>query len=435
MVKKYEDIEKFLESLDKREAGFKEILSRCDCIVSAVQDRGEEALLQYIREFDGLRAGCVGELLVGDDEFGEALASVDKGFVESMRKAVANVEAFHREQKKRIRGFSIEKQGLITGEKIIPVQCAGVYVPGGKGAYPSSVIMNVIPARVAGVPEITAATPPGDDGRVNRFTLAAFALSGIKKVYKMGGAQAIAAMAFGVGMPRAQKIAGPGNAYVSAAKLLVQQKTNVGIDSVAGPTEVVIIADGNANPGFIAADLLSQAEHGGDSMPILITTSAGVADRTLAAIHKQLECSPRARIIAECLKANAAFVIVKSMKEAVELSDLIAPEHLGLHVREPWRLFELIRNAGAVFLGGYSPESAGDYFAGPNHVLPTAGRAVFASALGVNDFLKRVNFVCSDEVWLGKAARHIIKIAEAEGFHAHAEAVRLRTDKKKGKRI
>lgn len=432
MLKTYYEPEKFLSFLKHREKGFQNVMSEAGGIVSDIEIRGEAALLEYVRRFDGFNASSASDLLVKSREVERAYSLAGKGFIQSIKRAAKNVEAFHREQMKRRSGFICRKKGLVSGEKILPVQRAGVYIPGGRAAYPSSAVMNIIPAKVAGVPEIIAATPPSAGGDINPYTLAALGIAGVSRIYRMGGAHAVAAMAFGAGLARVDKITGPGNAYVAAAKLLIQQKTNTGIDSVAGPTEVVIIADSRADPVFAAADMLSQAEHGGDSMAVLISVSKSAAENTMGEIARQSELSPRKEIIKKCLEENGAVIMVKSMKKALELSDRIAPEHLGLHVRNPWEKMSRIKNAGAVFLGGYSPESAGDYFAGPNHVLPTAGRAVYSSPLGVDDFLKRMNFMCSDRSWLVKSSGDIIRLAEAEGLYAHAGAVRLRTKKKKG---
>ena len=420
--------------LENREKSFQDVIKKAAGIVSGIESGGERALLEYVLKFDGFRAGSVSDLLVKRREIDNAYRLAGKSFIQSMKKAVKNVESFHREQMKRRSGFVSVKKGLTTGERLLPVERVGVYIPGGSAAYPSSAVMNVIPARTAGVPEIIAATPPSAGGAVNPYTLSALGLAGVSRIYKMGGAHAVAAMAFGAGMARVHKITGPGNAYVAAAKLLIQQRTNVGIDSVAGPTEVVIIADGRAAPAFAAADMLAQAEHGGDSMPVLITASRAAAGKIRAEISRQAGLSPRREIINKCLRDNAAVIILKSMKRALELSDRIAPEHLGLHVEKPWEIMARVRNAGAVFLGGYSPETAGDYFAGPNHVLPTSGRAVYSSPLGVDDFLKRINFLHSDRTWIEKSSADIIRIAEAEGLYAHAEAVRLRLKQKKGRK-
>ncbi len=433
MIKIYCDTGKFLKDFEKKKQGFRNVILEAEAIVSDIESRKERALLEYVLKFDGLKAGAVSELLVGKKELDRAYSKAGKKFIQSMKKARKNIRDFHERQMKTRSGFVLEKKGLAAGERLIPVQRAGVYIPGGKGAYPSSVLMNVIPAMVAGVPEIIAAAPPSDGGRINHYTLAAFRLAGVDRIYMMGGAHAIAAMAFGAGMRRVNKIAGPGSAYVSAAKLIAAQRTNVGIDAVAGPTEVLIIADAKADAGFAAADMLSQAEHGCDSTALLVTTSRVMADKVVREIRRQARLSPRKEIIQSSVGANSAVAVVKSLKAAVELSDIIAPEHLGLHVENPMRLLGRVKNAGAVFLGGYSPESAGDYFAGPNHVLPTSGNAVHSSALGVDDFLKRINFIYSDKSWLEASSSHIIRIAEAEGFYAHAEAVRIRIKQKKGK--
>ncbi len=433
MVKTYYGPEEFLRFLANREKGFRDVMAKAVGIVSGIESRGERALLEYVLKFDGLKAGSVSDLLVKRDEIESAYSLAGRDFLRSIKKAVKNVEGFHKEQMTRRTGFISVKKGLTTGERVLPVGKAGVYIPGGRAAYPSSAVMNVVPARVAGVPEIIAATPPSPGGGIDPYTLSALGLAGVSRIYKMGGAHAIAAMAFGAGVPRVHRITGPGNAYVAAAKLLVQQRTNVGIDSVAGPTEVAIIADGGADAAFVAADLLAQAEHGGDSMAVLITTSKAAMEKIRAEVLRQADLSPRKEIIKKCLKDNAALILMKSMKRALELSDRIAPEHLGLHVKNPGGMMERVKNAGAVFLGGYSPESAGDYFAGPNHVLPTSGRAVYSSPLGVDDFLKRMNIVHSDRSWLERSSGDIIRIAEAEGLSAHAEAVRIRITRKKGR--
>lgn len=426
--------EELLEFIAGRQRGFRKILEEADVIVSGVEARGERALLEYALKFDGLRAESAAGLLVPESEIKKACGSVGSGFLASLEKAVKNVGRFHREQLKRRKGFAIRKNGFEAGELVLPVESAGLYIPGGKAAYPSSAVMNAVPAKVAGVRRIIAATPPSPDGKVNPFTLAALHASGVSRIYRMGGAHAVAAMAFGAGIPRVRKIAGPGSAYVAAAKLLVQQKTSVGIDSPAGPTEVVLIADSGAEPSFVSADLVAQAEHGPDSMSVLISTSISAAKRITKEAETRAEASPRKKIIEKCLEENSAWVVVNNLSEALALSDRIAPEHLGLHIKEPGAALPRVRNAGAVFLGGYSPESAGDYFAGPNHVLPTSGRAVYSSPLGVDDFLKRTNYLHSGKQWLSKASGDIIRLAEAEGLYAHAEAVRVRMAGKKGEK-
>ena len=419
--------------LEKRQANITKVMPVAERICEEIRTGGDRSLLKYTKKFDRWHAGKASQLKVTKKEMNEASRKVDAAFLKSLKIAKANIESFHQRQKEGRKTWHQEKGGLIVGEKYVPLEKAGIYVPGGKACYPSTVLMNVIPARIAGVEKIIIATPPSPEGKINPYVLAAADTAGAHEIFKIGGAQAIAAMAFGTKtIPAVDKIAGPGNMYVAAAKLLIQQKTNVGIDMLAGPTEIVIIADEKANAGFVAADMLSQAEHGVDSVAVVITTSGKLARDVRREIDKRIKEPDHSRavrsdIIAKCLAENGIIIIVETISAAIELANRIAPEHLELQAARPWECMEKVRNAGAVFLGDYTPPSLGDYMAGPNHVLPTAGRARFSSPLGVDDFLKKTNFIFADRMYLKQSQETIVRLAESEGFDAHAETVRIRT--------
>ncbi len=413
--------------LAKRQTDITGVMPVVERICEEIRINGDRALLKYTKKFDRWHAGKASQLKVTKKEMKEASRRVDAAFLRSLRLARANIESFHERQREGRKTWHQEKDGLIVGEKYVPLEKVGVYVPGGKACYPSTVLMNVVPARIAGVERIIIATPPSPDGKINPYVLAAADTAGAHEIFKIGGAQAIAAMAFGTKtIPAVDKIAGPGNTYVAAAKLLIQQKTDVGIDMLAGPTEIVIIADEKANAGFVAADVLSQAEHGSDSAAIVITTSGKLARDVRCEIDKRIKEQKRSDTIAACLTENGVIIIVKTIGAAIELANRIAPEHLGLQTARPWECMEKVRNAGVVFLGDYTPPSLGDYLAGPNHVLPTGGRARFSSPLGVDDFLKKTNFIFSDRTYLKQSQETIVRLAESEGFDAHAETVRTR---------
>ena len=392
-----------------------------DAIIADVRARGDAALRDYALRFDGAR---LEELEVSAQEMNQALADADPYFLDTLRMAAANIEAFHRRQL-RDSFVMTEQDGVILGQKYTPVERAGVYVPGGTAAYPSTVLMDVIPARVAGVPEIVMVTPAGRDGRVAPAILAAAAVAGVTRIFKAGGAQAVAALAYGTeSVPAVDKIVGPGNIYVATAKRKVYGK--VGIDMIAGPSEILVLADGGCSPAWVAADLLSQAEHDRLASPVLVTDSEALALAVQAEVEAQLDALPRRDIARASVETGGKIILCGSLDQAVDVCNIIAPEHLELCVEDPFALLGRIKNAGSIFLGRNVPEALGDYFAGPNHTLPTSGTARFSSPLGVDDFVKRSSFIYYTREALGRVKDRIAGFAEAEGLHAHARSVTIR---------
>ena len=392
-----------------------------DAIIADVRARGDAALRDYALRFDGAR---LEELEVSAQEMDQALADADPYFLDTLRMAAANIEAFHRRQL-RDSFVMTEQDGVILGQKYTPVERAGVYVPGGTAAYPSTVLMDVIPARVAGVPEIVMVTPAGRDGRVDPAILAAASVAGVTRIFKTGGAQAVAALAYGTeSVPAVDKIVGPGNIYVATAKRKVYGK--VGIDMIAGPSEILVLADGGCSPAWVAADLLSQAEHDRLASPVLVTDSEALALAVQAEVEAQLAALPRRDIARASVETGGKIILCGSLDQAVDVCNIIAPEHLELCVEDPFALLGRIKNAGSIFLGRNVPEALGDYFAGPNHTLPTSGTARFSSPLGVDDFVKRSSFIYYTREALGRVKDRIAGFAEAEGLHAHARSVTIR---------
>ena len=392
-----------------------------DAIIADVRARGDAALRDYARKFDGAELDA---LEVTQQELDEALAAVGPDFLETLRQAAANIEAFHRRQLHDDFVMS-ETEGVILGQKYTPVERAGVYVPGGTAAYPSTVLMDVVPARVAGVPEIVMTTPAGRDGKVSPAILAAAAVAGAGRIFKAGGAQAVAALAYGTeSVPPVDKIVGPGNIYVATAKRKVYGK--VGIDMIAGPSEILVLADGGCDPAWVAADLLSQAEHDRLASAVLVTDSEALAKAVQAEVERQQAALPRQAIARASVEDNGKIILCRSLDEAVGVCNRIAPEHLELCVEDPFALLGRIKNAGSIFLGRNVPEALGDYFAGPNHTLPTSGTARFSSPLGVDDFVKRSSFIYYTREALGKVKDRVAAFAEAEGLHAHARSVTIR---------
>ena len=401
-----------------------DLIARVSEIVEGVRSGGDEALINYTRRFDGIELKA-SELRVDTDFIRAQAARADSRVLEAFRQAIKNIRAFHGHQREQDWQITTE-DGAVVGQRILPVASAGLYVPGGRAAYPSSVAMNVVPAQVAGVRRIAIATPP-DTLERNPVVAAVINELGIEEVYRVGGAQAIAAFAFGTEtIPRVDKIVGPGNAYVAIAKKLVYG--SVGIDSIAGPTEVVVIADRSADPRFVAADLLAQAEHDEAASAICITTSAELACEVSREVDRQLQRLERREIAAASIDRYGAVFVVESIEAACELANSIAPEHLELMTEDDDRAATLIENAGAIFFGAYSSEPVGDYIAGPNHVLPTLGTARFSSALGVNDFLKRQSIIRYNRGALQTNADAIAAMADAEGLTAHKRAVLIRTE-------
>ncbi len=398
-------------------------------ILEAVRDQGDQAVLAYTRKFDHADLAAAG-LRVQEAEIQAAYEKVPPELLASLRLARDRIFAFHARQHFQT-WFEPGPQGEILGQLYRPLKRVGIYVPGGTAAYPSSVLMNALPAKVAGVPEIVMVTPPGRDGEVPPLVLVAAAESGVTEIYRVGGVQAVAALAYGTEtIPRVDKIVGPGNIYVTIAKRLVFGL--VDIDMLAGPSEIVVVADGSGDPELIAADLLSQAEHDPRAAAILLTPVAELACRVREELEKQLADLPRREIAREALSAYGAAVITADLAEAVELANELAPEHLELFLEEPFSWLGRIKNAGAVFLGANTPESVGDYLAGPNHVLPTGGTARFFSPLSVEDFLKRTSLIYGTKKALRDWGPEVVRLAEAEGLEAHARAVALRLRRLQG---
>ncbi|HOB86741.1 MAG TPA: histidinol dehydrogenase [Bacillota bacterium] len=391
-------------------------------IIERVRQEGDAAVLEYTARFDGTAPAS---LAVADEEWEEALNRVEPELREALARAAANIERFHRRQ---LEGSWWEAgPGWVAGQRRIPLEAVGVYVPGGTAAYPSSVLMTVIPARVAGVRQIYLCTPPGPGGEIHPLTLAAAREAGATAVFKAGGAQAIAALAYGTEtIPAVPKIVGPGNLYVTLAKREVFGR--VGIDLLAGPSEILVVAAEEANPAYIAADMLSQAEHDPLARALLVTPSSELARRVKEALRRQLERLPRREIALRSLQEQGAIILVENLEEAWPIVNQVAPEHLELHLPDPWRYLERIKSAGAIFLGPHTPEPVGDYWAGSNHVLPTGGAARYASPLGVADFMKTTNVVYYTAEALLEAAPFIRRLAEAEGLAAHARAAAIREE-------
>lgn len=391
-------------------------------IIKNVRERGDEAVFAYTKEFDKADINAA-NFIVTPEEEAEAYEKVDKELVGIIRRAIARIRAFH-EHEKQESWFTTEN-GMVLGQRVTPLKRAGVYVPGGKAAYPSSVLMNVIPAQVAGVPEIVMCTPPGKDGKVTATTLVAAREAGVGTIYKVGGAQAIAAMAYGTqSLPKVDKITGPGNIFVALAKKAVYG--HVSIDSVAGPSEVTVLADDSANAHYVAADLLSQAEHDELASCIMVTTSEKLAEEVSREIDGYLKVLSRAEIITKSLENFGRILVADTMEQAIEAVNEIAPEHLEIVTRDPFLLMTKIRNAGAIFIGEHSSEPLGDYFAGPNHVLPTNGTAKFFSALSVDDFIKKTSIIYSSREALAALHEDVENFAKAEGLTAHANSIHVR---------
>lgn len=424
-----EDTKKdILENLLKRSPNsYGKFEASVAAILADVKEKGDEAVFDYTKRFDGADINAV-NIVVTKEEIDEAYSLVDEQLVEVIRKALVNIREYHAKQK-QYSWFDSTPNGTILGQKVTPLNRVGVYVPGGKAAYPSSVLMNIIPAKVAGVSQIIMTTPPGKDGRVNPGTLVAANEAGVDVIYKVGGAQAIAAMAYGTdSIRKVDKIVGPGNIYVALAKKAVYG--HVSIDSIAGPSEILVIADEAANPRYVAADLLSQAEHDEMASAILITTSEELADKVSKEIDGFVAELSRSEIISKSLENYGYILIAKDIDEAVETANEIASEHLEIVTRDPFTVMTKIRNAGAIFLGEYSSEPLGDYFAGPNHVLPTNGTAKFFSPLGVDDFIKKSSIISYSREALEPIHEDIIRFANAERLTAHANSIKVRFEHK-----
>ncbi len=418
---------KFLEETEKRagEVGI-EVEKTVKAILEDVKQNGDKAVKAYTAKFDCPNAQYY---RVPDEVINDALTEANENspeFIEAMLNAVENITAFHTRQKRE--GFCVtEENGVIMGQRVRGLDKVGLYVPGGTAAYPSSVLMNAIPAKIAGVNEIIMVTPPLKDGSVNKDILVAAALCGVDKIYLAGGAQAVAALAYGTEeIPRVSKIVGPGNIFVATAKKLVFG--NVDIDMVAGPSEILVLADETANPVYLAADLMSQAEHDKLASAIMVTTSREIAEKTKAEIERQVQNLSRKEIICESLKNYGGIIVCESMDYAVEIANKIAPEHLEVCCADPMEYIGKLDNVGSLFLGNHSPEPLGDYYAGPNHVLPTGGTARFYSPLGVDSFVKRSSYIYYTKDALLDAADDIILIAKREQLTAHANSIAVRKD-------
>ncbi len=395
-------------------------------IIENVKQNGDRALFEYTKKFD---KADLDSFLVTDAEIKEALEAVEPEFLEILSKAAANIRKFHEKQKRS--SFIInDENGIIIGQKIIPVDRAGLYVPGGSAAYPSTVLMDSIPAKIAGCPEVVMVTPPGPDGKVNPAILAAAHVAGIDKIFKVGGAQAIAALAYGTeSIPAVDKIVGPGNAFVAEAKRQVFGK--VAIDMIAGPSEILIVADGKSNPAHLASDLLSQAEHDRMASAVLVTDSKELALCVREEIEVQLQKLEREEIARASIDNNGKIIVAKDIKTAIFIANELAPEHLELCVDNPFDYLDSIKHAGSVFLGRNCPEALGDYFAGPNHTLPTSGTAKFSSPLSVDDFIKKTQYTYYTKEALSRVAKDVAFFACKEGLTAHAKSALIRTEEEK----
>lgn len=416
-----------LQDLLKRSPdSYGEYEERVAAILKQVKEKGDEALFAYTEQFD--HAHLTKETVrVSEEEIAEAYEKTDEKLIGVIRKALENIRSYH-EKQKQYSWFDSKPDGTLLGQKVTPLKRVGVYVPGGKAVYPSSVLMNVIPARIAGVDEIIMVTPPGRDGKVSPHTLVAAKEAGVDAIYKVGGAQAIAALAYGTeSIPKTDKIVGPGNIYVALAKKAVYGY--VSIDSVAGPSEILVIADETANPRYVAADLLSQAEHDELASAILVTTSAELAEKVSDEVDGFLKELSRAEIIQKSLDNYGYILVAQTMEEAIETANEIASEHLEILTKNPFAVMTKIRNAGAIFLGEYASEPLGDYFAGPNHILPTNGTAKFFSPLSVDDFIKKSSIISYSRDALEKIHEDIEYFAQAEQLTAHANSIKVRFEK------
>ena len=393
-------------------------------IIANVRQNGDKALLDYCEKFDGVRPE---PLLVSPEEIDEALTLVEPEFIAVLEKAADNIRRFHACQKRT--GFILnEQKGVVCGQKIIPMERAGLYVPGGTAAYPSSVLMDSIPAKIAGVKDLCITTPPNKEGKINPAILAAAKVAGVDHIYKVGGAQAVAALAYGTeSIPRVDKIVGPGNAFVAEAKRQVYGQ--VSIDMVAGPSEILIISDGKSDPEVVAADLLSQAEHDKMATAVLLTDSPALAEAVQQAIERQLELLERREIARVSIENNGKIILTKDIAEAVELSNALAPEHLEVCVDEPFAWLDAIKHAGSIFLGRHCPEALGDYLAGPNHTLPTSGTARFSSPLSTDDFIKKSQYTYFTPEALAAVAEDIALFARKEGLTGHARSALIRSER------
>lgn len=390
-------------------------------IIENVKVNGDKALLDYCKKFDG---ATLDTLEVTQEEIEDAFKAVEPRFLEVLEKAAENIRNFHQKQVRN--SFIIsETDGVVIGQKVIPIEKVGLYVPGGTAAYPSTVLMDSIPAKIAGCSEICITTPPGKDGKINPVILAAAKIAGVDRVFKTGGAQAVAALAYGTEtVPKVDKIVGPGNAFVAEAKKQVFGR--VAIDMIAGPSEILVVADGDSNPKFVAADLLSQAEHDKMASAVLVTDSMELAKAVSEELERQIPLLPRKEIARVSIDDNGKIIVADNLMKAIDIANEIAPEHLELCVQQPFDYLDKIKHAGSIFMGRYCPEALGDYFAGPNHTLPTSGTARFSSPLSVDDFVKKSQYTYYTEEALRKVADDVAYFAEKEGLSAHARSATIR---------
>lgn len=420
-----------IKIIDAEKIGLDEVLARCadtydvsdivSGIIENVKANGDKALFEYTAVFDKV---ALDSLEVSKEEIDEAFELVDDDFIRIIETAAQNIREFH---SKQLRNSFIltDKDGIVCGQRIIPIEKAGLYVPGGTAAYPSTVLMDSIPAKIAGCKQIVMVTPPSKNGKVNPAILAAAKVAGIDKIYKVGGAQAIAALAYGTeSVPKVDKIVGPGNAYVAEAKKQVYG--TVSIDMIAGPSEILVVADEKSDPKFVAADLLSQAEHDKLASAVLVTNSYELAEKVSAEIEKQLELLPRYEIAKTSIDNNGKIIITKTIDEAIEISNALAPEHLELVLDNPFDYLDKVKNAGSIFMGRYCPEALGDYYSGANHTLPTSGTARFSSPLSVDDFVKKTQYTYYTKDALEKVYKDVARFATEEGLDAHAKSATIR---------
>jgi len=420
-ILKYEEVAK--EEIFTRAVSSVNVEAIVAEIIANVRKNGDKALFSYCEKFDKCR---LERLQVSQEEIDEAVKSVAPEFLEILRKAAANIRRFHEMQLRK--NFELaDTDGVVVGQRFIPVDRAGLYVPGGTAAYPSTVLMDSIPAKIAGCREVVMVTPPNAEGKINPVILAAARVAGVDKIFKVGGAQAIAALAYGTeSVPQVDKIVGPGNAFVAEAKKQVFGQ--VSIDMIAGPSEILIVADGATDPRFVAADLLSQAEHDKMASAVLVTDSENLANAVQAELERQIPQLERSEIARASIDNNGKIIVAENLDQAIEIANAIAPEHLELCVDAPFTYLDRIRHAGSVFLGKNCPEALGDYFAGPNHTLPTSGTARFSSPLGVDDFIKKTQFIYYTRDALKKVAGDVAYFAKAEGLTAHAKSATIRTE-------
>lgn len=421
MIPIIEDKSQQISELTKTNtAGTSDYVAVVQEILDNVKERGDAALIDYTAKFDGAEIAAI---RVSEEEITAGMAKVDPAFLQVLQRAKANISEFH--EKQVTQGFMLTRNGAVMGQRVLPLAKVGVYVPGGTAAYPSTVLMNVIPAKIAGVQKIVLVTPPLQDGSVNPAILAAAKVAGVDEIYRIGGAQAVAALAYGTeSVPQVDKIVGPGNIYVAAAKRLVYG--TVDIDMIAGPSDVLIVADETANPVHVAADLLAQAEHDVNAQAILVTTQRSLAEATQKEVAQQTAQLPRKAIIEQSIAKNGKIILVENLERALEVANEIAPEHLELAVADPFAWLDQVENAGSVFLGHNTPEVLGDYLAGPNHTLPTERTARFYSPLSVDDFVKHSQYLYYGEAAMKAVAEDVILFAETEGLGGHANSIRLR---------